>query len=183
MNTMKYRNYYCTPKYSDGDKAYYGSVEGIPQIPTIEAESIDDFERLFHQAVDDYLDKKARKHSSTNWGCLLTILVLICIVVAAILTCPDKDKHTAAISDKVSSILNDELTEDADGFETLGVMLGNAIATPIIRNSVTVDDYVVCSVGKYNYQGKEQPVSIGAFGHVFTVSKERIKEAIQEFGY
>ena len=93
---MKYRNHYCSPKYSDGDKCYYGNVEGFPQIPTIEVASIDDFERLFHQAVDDY---------------------------------------------------------------------------------------VVCSVGKYSYDGKDQVVSVGAFGHVFTIPKEKLKQAINELDF
>ena len=177
---MKYRNHYCSPKYSDGDKCYYGSVEGLPQIPTIEAASIDDFERLFHQAVDDYLDRKSGSRSSAAWAKLIPVLLIIALIVAAVFTCPKKEQHVAAISDRVSSVLNDELTEESDGFEALGVMLGNALATPIIRSSVTVDDYVVCSVGKYSYQGKEQVVSIGALGHVFTVSKERIRQAVDE---
>ena len=180
---MKYRNYYCSPRYSEGDKAYYGNVEGAPQIPMIEAGSLEDFERLLHQAIDDYLERKSIRRSSSNWGRIIFLLAVIGVIVASILTCPKKEQHIAAISNVVSSILNDELTEDSDGFETLGVMLGNAIAAPIIRNSITVDDYIVCSIGKYNYQGDEQVVSIGAFGHVFTVSKEKVKKAIKEFGY
>ena len=46
---MKYRNYYCTPKFSDGEKMYYGDVEGVPEIAMIEAENLDDFERLFKE--------------------------------------------------------------------------------------------------------------------------------------
>ena len=180
---MKYRNHYCSPKYSDGDKCYYGNVEGLPRIPTIEAASIDDFERLFHQAVDDYLDRKSGGRTSFHWGRLVTILLIVGLIVAAVFTCPKKEQHVAAISDKVSSALRDELSEDSDGFEALGVLLGSALATPVIKNSVNVDDYVVCSVGKYSYDGKDQVVSVGAFGHVFTIPKEKLKQAINELDF
>ena len=176
---MKYRNYYCSPKYSEGDKSYYGNVEGTPQIPMIYARNLDDFERLFHEAVDDYLEGKFREHSSPRWGWLITFLVVIGVIVAAILTCPKKEQHVATISDRISSVLNSQLTEESDEFETLGVLLGSTLATPIIRNFISVDDYLVCSVGKYTYQGEEQMVSLGVFGHVFTISKERIEETIK----
>ena len=177
---MKYRNHYCSPKYSDGDKCYYGNVEGVPQIPTIEAASIDDFERLFHQAVDDYLDRKSGPRSSAHWGRIITLLLIIGLIVAAIFTCPKKEQHVAAISDKVSSVLRDELSEDADDFEALGVLLGSALATPFIKNSIYVKDYVVFSVGKFSFQGEENLVSIGLLGHVFTASRENMKQAVDE---
>ena len=175
---MRYKDFYCLPKYSDGDKAYYGEVEGAPQIPMIEARNIDDFERLFHQAVDEFLDRKYRKRSHAKWVCLVAFLGVIGLIVAAILTCPKKDQHVTAISDRFTSVMNSQLTKDSDEYETLGVFLGNALAAPIIRNFISVDDYVVCSVGKISYQGEERTVSVGAFGHVFTVSKEIIKETI-----
>lgn len=177
---MKYRNHYCSPKYSDGDKCYYGNVEGVPQISTIEAASIDDFERLFHQAVDDYLDPKSGARSSAAWAKLVPVLLIIALIVAAVFTCPKKGQHVAAISDKVSSVLRDELSEDADDFEALGVLLGSALATPIIKNSIYVKDYVVFSVGKFSFQGEENLVSIGVLGHVFTASREKMKRAVDE---
>ncbi|MBR4756049.1 MAG: DUF4359 domain-containing protein [Bacteroidales bacterium] len=176
---MKYRNFYCSPKYSEGDNTYYGDVAGTPQIPMIYAKNLDDFERLFHEAVDEFLDWKYKKHSHAKWGCLIALLVVIGILIAAILTCPKKDQHVATISDRISSVLNSQLTEESDEFETLGVLLGSALATPIIRNFISVDDYIVCSVGKYTYQGEEQIISLGVFGHVFTVPKERIEETIK----
>ena len=89
---MKYRNHYCSPKYSDGDKCYYGDVDGVPEIETIEAATIDDFERLFHQAVDDYLGKKSfiRPEKRNVW---IPILVAAAVIFLALVTCPDKGKH------------------------------------------------------------------------------------------
>lgn len=175
---MRYKDFYCLPKYSDGDKTYYGDVEGAPQIPMIEARNIDDFEKLFHQAVDEFLDRKYRKRFSAKWGWLIAFFVVIGLIVAAILTCPKKDQHVAAISDRITSVMNSQLTKDSDEYETLGVFLGNALAAPIIRNFISVDDYLVCSIGKFSHLGEEHVVSVGAFGHVFTVSKEKIKETI-----
>ena len=65
---MKYRNYYCSPKFSDGDKSYFGNVDGVPEIPMIEAANLDDFERLFHQAVDDYIDSRGIGKKGSKLG-------------------------------------------------------------------------------------------------------------------
>ena len=81
---MKYRNYYCTPKFSDGEKMYYGDVEGAPEIPMIEAGTIDEFERLFHGAVDDYLDRRQAVKHRTRWGLIVTLLAIIGILLAAV---------------------------------------------------------------------------------------------------
>ena len=50
---MKYRGFSTTPVL-DGD-IYFGTLEGIKDLVTIEAETLAEFEREFKAAVDDYL--------------------------------------------------------------------------------------------------------------------------------
>ena len=77
---MKYRNYYCTPRYSDKEQMYFGVVEGAPKIPTIEAETIDDFERLFHEAVDDYLERRQDAKRRAKWGIFIPLIAVVGIL-------------------------------------------------------------------------------------------------------
>ena len=50
---MEYRGFKTTPEF-DG-AIYFGKLEGIGDLVTIEADNLTDFEREFRAAVDDYL--------------------------------------------------------------------------------------------------------------------------------
>ena len=101
---MKYRDYYISPKYSQGDGVYYGSVSGVPEIEMIEAANIDDFERLFHDAIDTYLAEKKGHNSQKRLRWLYVVIPLAAVIVIALLTCPDKSKHVDVLKDKIGSI-------------------------------------------------------------------------------
>ena len=176
---MRYRNYYCTPKFSDGEKTYYGDVEGAPEIPMIEAETIDDFERLFHQAVDDYLDRRNASKYHTRWGLIVTLLVIIGILIAAVLTCPKKEQHVTVLTEKVNYLLSDTVGS-SDDLKVLGAMFGGAIAKQVLNMYLTVDDHVLFSVGQLEYNGEDNPLSVGAFGHIFTISNEELKRRVEQ---
>ena len=182
---MKYRNYYCTPKYSDGEKMYYGDVQGAPEIPMIEAENLDDFERLFHQAVDDHLDRRRTDKPKTNWGLIITLVAIVGLIVAAVATCPKKVDHVAFLTDRINVIVTEELEQSGGGGDLapLGLMFGNAIVVPLVEKSLNVNDNFLFSVGKISIGGQEKTVTVGAFGHIFSASKEQMKQALKENSY
>ena len=182
---MKYRNYYCTPKLSEGDNAYYGDVEGVPDIPMIEAATLDDFERLFHQAVDDYLDRHGMVGTKTNWRPIILLVAVAAVIIAAIATCPKKDKHVAFLTDRINVILTEELAERGGGGDLapLGLIFGNAIVVPLVEKTLTVNDDFLFSVGKIPVDGKEKVITVGAFGHIFSASKEQMKKALKDNKY
>lgn len=182
---MKYRNYYCTPKFSDGEKMYYGQVEGAPDIPMIEAATLDDFERLFHQAVDDYLDRRGAVRLKTNWGLIITLVAIAAIIITAIATCPKKDRHVAFLTDRINVIVTEELEEHGGGGDLapLGLLFGNAIVVPLVEKTLTVNDNFLFSIGKIPIDGKETVVTVGAFGHIFSASKEQMKNALNDNKY
>lgn len=176
---MKYRNHYCSPKYSDGDKCYYGDVDGVPEIETIEAATIDDFERLFHQAVDDYLGKKSfiRPEKRNVW---IPILVAAAVIFLALVTCPDKGKHSKVLSEQLNSVVAESISTQSAEVEALGMLFSGPIIKTVLNNYLIVDDYFLFSIGRFSYQGEETTVSFGAFGHVFTSSREKMKEKLKE---
>lgn len=182
---MRYRNYYCTPKLSEGDNAYYGDVEGAPEIPMIEAATLDDFERLFHQAVDDYLDRRGAARPKTNWGLIITLAAIAAVIVAAIASCPKKDQHVAFLTDRINTIVTEELEQHGGGGDLapLGLLFGNAIVVPLVEKTLTVNDNFMFSVGKIAIDGEEKTVTVGAFGHIFSASKEQMKQALKDNKY
>ena len=155
---MKYRNYYCTPKFSDGEKTYYGDVEGVPEIAMIEAENLDDFERLFKQAGDDYLSGKSETKPRKHFGWVIAAIVAVALLGIAVVTCPDKQAHKDAILAVINEKLNENIqnnSKDGDeGLAVLGASLGTSISGWILDSGLTVDNKFVYSVGKFN-TGKE----------------------------
>lgn len=182
---MKYRNHYCTPRWSEGDKSYFGNVEGAPEIDMIEAATLDDFERLFHQAVDDYLDRCGVVRPKTNLGLIITLVAIAAIIITAIATCPKKDRHVAFLTDRINVIVTEELEEHGGGGDLapLGLLFGNAIVVPLVEKALTVNDNFLFSIGKIPIDGKETVVTVGAFGHIFSASKEQMKKALKDNKY
>ena len=44
-----------------------------------------------------------------------------------------------------------------------------------------MDNYVVCSLGKVNYNGKDYVVSLGLLGHIFTVDEDDLQKAAEQY--
>jgi predicted HicB family RNase H-like nuclease len=53
---MEYRSYSARVIYDDDDRMLRGRVEGIRNVVTFVAESVDALEKEFHVSVDEYLD-------------------------------------------------------------------------------------------------------------------------------
>lgn len=68
-NVLIYKGYHAQIKYDAENKVLYGKIDGIDDLITFESGSIQDVERQFHLAVDDYLEyrKKIDKILAT-WG-------------------------------------------------------------------------------------------------------------------
>lgn len=173
---MKYRNYYISPRYSESEKVYYGHIEGVPSIEMIEGATLDDFERIFHEAVDDFLEGKDQRKIRSGKG-LIVALALVGLIVAMALTCPNKDAHRDAIADLLVTTFN-ESTEDDWAF--LENLLGGKLFKVALDGALSVDDRFIFNVGRITYGDNTAILSIGIFNHVFTISKNQLRKRIAE---
>ena len=55
-NVLEYKGYYSKIEYSREDGLLYGRIEGINDLVNFESRQLDDIEKQFHLAVEDYLD-------------------------------------------------------------------------------------------------------------------------------
>ena len=53
---LSYKDYNGTVEYSDDDKCLYGKVVGIKSLLSYEASSVQELEKNFHSAIDEYLE-------------------------------------------------------------------------------------------------------------------------------
>ena len=173
---MKYKDFYCYPKYSEGEKVYYGNVSGNSDIPMITAASLDDFEHMFHDAVDEYIqiEQDSGSKSKVRSGVFI-LLFLIALVVTMLVTCPKKEQHVKAISDKVVVAM----AEQDEVYAFLSSLTGGSVTKGLINSFVSVDDYLLFSIGKVK-NGEERTIcSVGLLGHIFTFSESQINEWIE----
>lgn len=55
-NILKYKNYIGRVEFSAEDRVFHGKIEFINDLVTFEATNVEDLEREFGAAVDDYIE-------------------------------------------------------------------------------------------------------------------------------
>lgn len=55
MDTMDYKGYRGTVRYSAEDRVLHGRILGIDDVVNFEGAEVEELEKAFHEAVDDYL--------------------------------------------------------------------------------------------------------------------------------
>ena len=55
MDTMEHKGYRGSVRYSAEDRVLFGEVLGIDDLVNFEGADVDELEKAFHEAVDDYL--------------------------------------------------------------------------------------------------------------------------------
>ena len=55
MDTMEYKGYRGTVRYSTEDRVLHGRILGIDDVVNFEGVEVEELEKAFHDAVDDYL--------------------------------------------------------------------------------------------------------------------------------
>lgn len=147
------------------------------EIPLVEAHPINS--SLVHP-ID-----RPRKHSRS--GCLIvSLIILISLTAILIFSCPTTADHKEALANVVTATVNDAVN-DADStrsndwmshtFQSITKAFAGKMIAAAVDNLITVDNYIVCSVGKVHYDRKDYIVSLGLLGHVFTINKDDLRKA------
>jgi len=136
-------------------------VEARPIIPTAQQEAVQQPQPA----------PKKKSHTGCLIGILLTLVVLVAVMVV---TCPKTEQHKEVLSTVITTTVNDAVNDNDN-------LTGNKVIETAVDNLVTVDNYVVCSLGKVHYEGKDHIVSLGVFGHIFTVDEDDLREAAEQY--
>ena len=179
---MEYKNYYSNPKYLESENTYYGTIYDFPESASIEAENLEEYERIFHQYVDDYLSKKASSDAIKSRKRVIVLLCIAAVIGVAILSCPDRQDHRDAIIAMVNEVVAEKSTLDEEdaGWALLGQSLVKEASEWILEGGLTVKNHFVFSTGKFNTDSGEKLISFGIFGHVFTFGRKALGENLDE---
>ena len=130
-------------------------VEARPIIPTAQQEAVQQPQPA----------PKKKSHTGCLIGILLTLVVLVAVMVV---TCPKTEQHKEVLSTVITTTVNnavndnDNLTGNTfidNAFKTVSNAFAGKVIETAVDNLVTVDNYVVCSLGKVHYDGKDHIVS------------------------
>ncbi len=168
---MEYRRYYCKPSLKYNGKGYYGTVSGIKDAQMISADSLELFEEEFHRYVDEYLRELEQRKSRKSKRTVFTTIIIAIVLVIMSITCPSKESHAQSISNAAAAIVNDG---DDDFIE----ILSSLFVSHSVEKHIKVDNYLIFSIGKFIYDGKENVISVGVFNNVFLISEDRLKEIL-----
>ena len=152
-------------------------VEARPIIPTAQQEAVQQPQPA----------PKKKNHTGCLIGILLTLVVLVPVMVV---TCPKTEQHKEVLSTVITTTVNDAVNDNDNltgnafidnAFKTVSNAFAGKVIETAVDNLVTVDNYVVCSLGKVHYDGKDHIVSLGVFGHIFTVDEDDLREAAEQY--
>ena len=154
------------------------------EVPFVEARPI--IQTAQQEAVQQpHPAPKKKSHAGCLIGILLTLVILVAVMIV---TCPKTEQHKEVLSTVITTTVNnavndnDNLTGNTfidNAFKTVSNAFAGKVIETAIDNLVTVDNYVVCSLGKVHYDGKDHIVSLGVFGHIFTVDEDDLREAAE----
>ena len=129
-----------------------------------------------------------KKHHT---GCFLVLLLSFVVLIATmIITCPKAEQHKEVLSAVITATVNDAVNENDNitgnayldnAFKAVSNAFAGKVIQAAVDELVTVDNYVVCSLGKVSYEGKAHVVSVGVFGHIFTVDEDDLREAAEDY--
>lgn len=129
-----------------------------------------------------------KKHHT---GCLLVLLLSFVVLIATmIITCPKAEQHKEVLSTVITATVNDAVNESDNitgnayldnAFKAVSNAFAGKVIQAAVDELVSVDNYVVCSLGKVRYEGKAHVVSVGVFGHIFTVDEDDLREAAEDY--
>lgn len=116
---------------------------------------------------------------------IIILAILLGLALVMKVTVPSMEKHKEAAVEQVTKFVEEQMmqNDEVDGYleaygidkdETHRFLSENGIyksmVTYLVENSLFLEDYFVCNVGKFQYEGEIYPLTLGLFNHVFVLT-------------
>ena len=114
---------------------------------------------------------------------LLIVVIILLLAVLMTQMVPDKQAHKEAMMKAVTEFVDEEADQRGFGDNVL-TNLGKSVVLKTIETALNsklkVNNYYILNTTHVRLQGKDQILSLGIFGHVFTFDKEMLREKLEE---
>lgn len=113
---------------------------------------------------------------------LIIVLILLMVAVLMTLTRPDKEQHKEAMMKAIEEYVDEE-SKDRLGDNVLA-KIGRGVVVKTVETALNSklreNNYFLFNTTSVHLQGKDNTLSVGLFGMVFTFDKEMIRDKLEE---
>ena len=113
---------------------------------------------------------------------LLSVLILLMVAILMTLTRPDKERHKDAMLKAIEEYVDEE-SKDRLGDNVLAKISKGVVmktAETALNSKLNEHNYFLCNTTSVRLRGKDNTLSLGVFGMVFTFDKEMIRDKLDE---
>jgi len=113
---------------------------------------------------------------------LIGVLILLMIAVLMVLTRPDKQRHQEAMLSAIEAYIDEESKDKLGDNMLAEISKGVVIKTAetALNLKLRENNYQLFNTTYVRLQGKDQILSLGILGMVFTFDKDMIREKLEE---
>ena len=127
-------------------------------------------------------EPEKKKSSKTLWKIILGLIVLLFLVFA--ITNPGPDAHKEKVKTEAAKAI-DKATETSDNnfftqsIRSIAKMMAGSAIDEVMNQLFEYHNYIVCSTGSVDFNGKPHTVSFGILGNVYTMNADDMVKALE----
>lgn len=127
-------------------------------------------------------EPEKKKSSKTLWKIILVLIVLLFLVFA--ITNPGLDAHKEKVKTEAAKAI-DKATETSDNnfftqsIRSIAKMMAGSAIDEMMNQLFEYHNYIVCSKGTVEFNGKQHTVSFGILGSVYTMNADDMVKALE----
>lgn len=127
-------------------------------------------------------EPEKKKSSKTLWKIILGLIVLLFLVFA--ITNPGPDAHKEKVKTEAAKAI-DKATETSDNnfftqsIRSIAKMMAGSAIDEVMNQLFEYHNYIVCSKGTVEFNGKQHTVSFGILGSVYTMNADDMLKALE----
>ena len=127
-------------------------------------------------------EPEKKKSSKTLWKIILGFIVLLFLVFA--ITNPGLDAHKEKVKTEAAKAI-DKATETSDNnfftqsIRSIAKMMAGSAIDEVMNQLFEYHNYIVCSKGTVEFNGKQHTVSFGILGSVYTMNADDMVKALE----
>ena len=127
-------------------------------------------------------EPEKKKSSKTLWKIILGLIVLLFLVFA--ITNPGPDAHKEKVKTEAAKAI-DKATETSDNnfftqsIRSIAKMMAGSAIDEVMNQLFEYHNYIVCSKGTVEFNGKQHTVSFGILGTVYTMNADDMVKALE----
>ena len=130
-------------------------------------------------------EQPSKKTNHTLWKIILGLIVFILLMLAV--TNPGADAHKEKVRTEVGKAI-EKATETTDNnffsqaMRSVAKMMADNVMGEAMDQLFQYHNYIICSKGTVEFNGKEHTVSFGILGKVYTMNADDMVKALEDGG-